>query len=452
MEVHSTSTSGGAALAERPETPHRPKGRNVRWSVIAVITVLTITNYLDRGNLSVAAPAIREDLGFSATQMGLILSAFVWPYAVMNLPGGWAIDKWGPRFIMTIAATLWSIAGALTGLARTIGVFLGLRVVLGITEAPLFPGAVKATGEWFPDHEKGRATSIYVAATQVGLAIAPPITTALMISFGWELMFVIIGLAGFLGVAAWALVYRKPEEHKRLSAEELAYIRDNQKADAVAAGSPHDEARERPDIGRQWLRLFRYPTIWAMVAGAFCLQYVFWFYITWLPSYLESAQGFSLGTAGLLASLPYIAGGVAVIIGGRFSDSLVQRGMRAMDARRRVIAGGALLTAVSLCLTAVSTGPAMAVTMLTVGMFCYSLSTASYWALASDVVETTRMVGSVGSIQNFGGFLGGAFAPIATGVIVDTMGGFTPALLISAALLMVTVVSYGFLVRKRLPL
>ncbi len=188
-----------------------------------------------------------------------------------------------------------------------------------------------------------------------------------------------------------------------------------------------------------------------MIIGGFCLQYVFWFYITWLPSYLESAQHFSLKAAGLLSVLPYIAGGIAVIIGGRFSDALVKRGMRAMDARRRTIAGGSLLTAIALAATAMSSGPAMAVTLLTVGMFTYSLTTASYWALATDVVQTSTMVGSVGSIQNFGGFLGGAFAPIATGIIVDRLGGFVPALIISAALLLVTVVMYGVLVRRRLP-
>ncbi|MBB4683505.1 MFS transporter [Amycolatopsis jiangsuensis] len=433
-------TVEGSATTERAAPP-RPRGRNVRWAVISALTVLTITSYLDRGNLSVAAPAIREDLGFSATQMGLVLSAFVWPYAIMNLPAGWAIDRFGPKVIMTVAAAVWSIAGAATGLARSVASFLGLRVLLGVAEAPLFPGALKATDQWFPDHEKARATSVYIAATQVGLAIAPPITTALLIAVDWELMFVLVGALGVLGVLCWWLAYEKPDRHRRVTREELAYIKENQRSAAAASSG----------VGKQWVRLFRYPTIWAMIIGGFCLQYVFWFYITWLPSYLESAQHFSISAAGLLSALPYVAGGVAVVIGGRFSDALVRRGMRAMDARRRTIAGGSLLTAFALGATALSTGPAMAVTLLTVGMFTYSLTTASYWALASDVAETSTMVGSIGSIQNFGGFLGGAFAPIATGVIVDRLGGFVPALVVAALLLLVSVVSYGFLVRKRLP-
>ncbi|WP_344864646.1 MFS transporter [Amycolatopsis ultiminotia] len=433
----------GRTAAQRAATPARPRGRNVRWAVISALTVLTITSYLDRGNLSVAAPVIREDLGFSATQMGLVLSAFVWPYAIMNLPAGWAIDRFGPKVIMTVAALLWSVAGAATGLARNVAAFLGLRVVLGIAEAPLFPGALKATDQWFPDHEKARATSVYIAATQVGLAIAPPITTALLIAVDWELMFVLVGALGLVGVLCWWLAYEKPGRHRRVSREELAYIEENQRSAAVAGSSA--------GVGRQWARLFRYPTIWAMIIGGFCLQYVFWFYITWLPSYLESAQHFSISAAGLLSAVPYLAGGIAVVLGGRFSDALVRRGMRPMDARRRTIAGGSLLTAFALGATALSANAAMAVTLLTVGMFTYSLTTASYWALASDVAETSTMVGSIGSIQNFGGFLGGAFAPIATGMIVDRLGGFVPALVVAAVLLLVSVVSYGFLVRRKLP-
>ncbi|MCQ6246381.1 MFS transporter [Streptomyces malaysiensis] len=438
--------------AEPAHPPARPKGKNLRWAVIGAITVLTITNYLDRGNLSVAAPLIADDLGFSNTETGLILSAFIWPYAIMNLPAGWAVDRWGPRLLMTLAAGLWSVAGALTGAARSVSVFLGLRVVLGVAEAPLFPGALKATSEWFPEHEKARATSIYIAATQVGLAIAPPITTALMIAFGWQLMFVIVGLLGFVGVIGWMAVYRRPEDHPRLSAEERIYIEKDRGERADRQEQRAGQPTVSGSAGGDWARLFRYPTIWAMMLGAFCLQYVFWFYITWLPGYLESAQHFSITTAGLVSALPYVAGGIAVIIGGRFSDMLVKRGMLAMHARRRTIAGGALLTGLALLGTAFSNGPVAAVTMLTLGMFAYSLTTASYWALAADVVSTDRLVGSVGSIQNFAGFLGGAFAPIATGMIVDRFGGFVPALIIAAALLVVTSVMYGGFVNRRLPL
>ena len=153
--------------------PARPKGKNLRWTIVGIITGLVIVNYLDRANISVAVPFIERDLGLSNTTMGVILSAFVWPYAVMNLPAGLAIDRFGSKILVAIAATAWSIVGALTGLARSVGALIGLRILLGVAEAPLFPAALKATSNWFPTHERARATSIYLAATQLGLVIAP---------------------------------------------------------------------------------------------------------------------------------------------------------------------------------------------------------------------------------------------------------------------------------------
>lgn len=191
-----TAPEGAADVkaASTDSSVARPRGRNLRWAIIAVICVLTVANYLDRGNLSVAAPVIMKDLGISPAMMGVVLSAFVWPYAVMNLPSGWLIDRLGARLVLIYSAGLWSIVAALTGGAATVGQFLALRVGLGVTEAPLFPAALRAANAWFPDREKAAAISVYIAATQVGLAIAPPISTALMVALGWRAMFVVIGL------------------------------------------------------------------------------------------------------------------------------------------------------------------------------------------------------------------------------------------------------------------
>jgi sugar phosphate permease len=438
--------TGSGATTAAADRHARPRGRNFRWVIIGVITVLAITNYLDRGNLSVAAPLIRKDLGLSATQMGVVLSAFVWPYAIMNLPTGWAIDRFGAKAMMALAAGAWSITAVLTGLARSVGTFIGLRAALGVSESPMFPAALKATDAWFPDREKAAATSVYISATQVGLAIAPPIATALMLAFGWPIMFLIMGVLGFVAFAGWLVLYRQPEDSRWVSADELAYIRAGQ----VARDEDVLVVREKP-TGREWASLFGHATTWVMVIGAFCLQYVFWFYITWLPSYLETAQHFTIKRAGLLAALPYIAGAVAVLLGGRISDRLIDRGMEPIRARKYTIAVGALLTAVALFATVFSRGQTIAVVLLTVGMFTYSLSSGPYWALATNVVSTPKLVASMGSIQNFGGFLGGACAPVVTGVIVDRFGGFPIALTVTALLVLVSAAMYGIVLRRRIP-
>ena len=431
-------------VADKAAVPSRPRGHNWRWGIIAVISVLTVANYLDRGNLSVAAPVIMKDLGISNTLMGVVLSAFVWPYAIMNLPSGWLVDRFGARLLLATAAGIWSVVAALTGLASSAGQFLGLRMILGISEAPLFPAALKATNAWFPAHEKAAAISTYIAATQVGLAIAPPIATVLMVSFGWPAMFLIIGLFGLLTAVGWAVLYREPQQHFGVSREELTYIRAGQAADKADAVAPLS--------GREWSGLFRHASIWFMIVGGFCLQYTFWFYISWLPTYLERVQHFTISRAGYLAALPFVAGAVGVLLGGRVSDWLVTRGVPSFLARRAVVATGAFLTALSMVATVFSPSPAAAVALLTLGMFTYSISSGCYWTLATDVVTTERAVASVGSIQNFGGFLGGAFAPIATGLIVDRFGGFDVAMLVAAGLALISATLYAFALRRRIPL
>jgi MFS family permease len=201
----------------------------------------------------------------------------------------------------------------------------------------------------------------------------------------------------------------------------------------------------------QWVKLFSHFPIWAMMIGNFALQYLFWFYISWLPTYLVKVQGFSLSKTGIYASLPFIAGTLGVLLGGRVSDILIKRGKSRLDGRRLTIALGALLTAVALLITAFSKSPGLAVTLLTVGMFTYSLCSAPIWTLATDVVETPKYIASVGSIQNFGGFLGGAFAPIITGILISTSGGFPLALVITGCLALVSAIMYGLVLRKNIP-
>lgn len=441
--IENVQRDAAATSREIPRHMARPK-QHLRWAIVSIIILLTITNYLDRGNLSVAAPQIMQDLGISHTLMGVILSAFVWPYAIMNLPTGWAVDRFGVKVLLALAAGLWSLVAVLTGFARSVGIFIGLRVALGVSEAPLFPGALKATDTWFPDREKAAATSAYIAATQVGLALAPPLSTLLMAAFGWPAMFIIMGLIGFVALVGWLVLYREPEKHPGLHKDELRYIREGQATAQQAADAPRVTVRE-------WGKLFKHASVWYMIIGGFCLQYVFWFYIGWLPTYLQQAQGFTLSRAGWLSALPYIAGGVAVLVGGRFSDRLVSKGVNPFHARRYTIAGAALLTAGAMFVTALINGPALAVVMLTLGMFTYSLSSGNYWTLAAEVVTTKKWVASVGSIQNFGGFLGGAFAPVVTGIVVDHFGGFVPALMLAGFMALISAGMYGLALRHRLP-
>lgn len=424
--------------------PVRPRAKNVRWIVVVILTVLSIINYLDRGNLSVAAPLIMKDLHMNPAAMGVILSSFVWPYAIMNLPSGWAVDRFGTRIMMSIAVGFWSVVAVATGFMRTMSSFIITRVLLGVGESAMFPAAIKATNAWFPPNEKGFATSIFIAGTQVGLAISAPISTALMLAFGWPAMFVIIGSIGFLVLLGWVILYKDPAKHKWLSKEEFQYIRS-----AVVTSAPMvDEQTQRKITLTQWFKLFGQLSTWAMVIGDFALQYSFWFYIAWLPTFLEKSEHFSISKTGFYASLPYIAGTVGVLLGGKISDWFIAKGMSRLNGRRYTISLGAVLTAVALLLTAFAHNSGLAVTLLTIGMFTYSLCSAPIWALATDVVESDDYVASIGSIQNFGGFLGGAFAPIVTGILVASFGGFTIALVVTAILALISAVMYALVLKR----
>jgi sugar phosphate permease len=347
----------------------RPRGKNYRFAIATILTLLAIVNYLDRGNLSIAAPLIMKDLHMNPATMGVILSSFVWPYAIMNLPTGWAVDRFGTKLMMTVAVGLWSIVSIFTGFMRTVGSFITARVLLGIFESPMFPAAIKASNEWFPKNEKGFAISTFIAGTQVGLAISPILSTALMLAFGWPAMFVIIGAIGFVVIFGWIFLYNTPERIKWLSTEELQYIRTGQKNDA----SEITNNDEKVTWG-QWIKLFGHQPTWAMIIGGFSLQYLFWFYISWLPTFLEKTQHFSVAKTGIVASLPFIAGTLGVLIGGKISDKLIENGKSRLDGRRYIIALGAILTAIELIGTAYSHSTALTVTLLTLGMFTYSLS------------------------------------------------------------------------------
>ncbi len=425
----------------------RPRAKNVRWVIVAVLTLLSIVNYLDRGNLSVSAPLIMKDLHMNSAEMGVILSSFVWPYAIMNLPSGWAVDRFGTKVMMSIAVGFWSIVSVATGFMRTMTSFIIARVLLGVGESAMFPAAIKATNAWFPEHERGFATSIFIAGTQVGLAISAPLSTALMLAFGWPAMFVIIGSIGFLVLIGWGILYKEPHRHKWLSQEELQYIR-SAALNSVKSESKQAEAKV---TWAQWIQLFKYLPTWAMIIGDFALQYLFWFYIAWLPTYLEKSQHFSISKTGFYASLPFIAGTLGVLLGGKISDWLIARGMSRLNGRRYTIALGALLTAVALLITAFVHNPGLAVTLLTLGMFTYSLCSAPIWTLAMDVVESSTFIASIGSIQNFGGFLGGALAPIVTGVLAASFGGFTIALVVTGILALISAIMYGTVLKRTIP-
>jgi MFS family permease len=415
--------------------------------VVVLLSTLLVTNFIDRMNFTVAGPLIIRDLGLTQSQFGILLAVFQGSYAVMNLPAGPLLDRVGTRRTLGTAAVLWSCFAAMTGLGRSFAALLLLRTGLGIADAPMYPAMVKAINAWFPDRERGTAISICQACFYVASGLSAPLIALLMLQTGWRAMFAIVGVLGLLPVIAWWAIYREPAEDRHLGRAELAYIVAGQ-ANRNQANRNDDDAASSSGFGG-WAGLFALPGVWTMVAAGFFLQFAMGFYL-WVPVYLQQARGVTIMQAGLLTALPYIGGAIGELIGGQISDRLIRRGMDPFLARRATIAGGALLTAGAMATMPLAATLPAAVGLLTLGMFAGGIGNGAFHIMPTVLSTSPRLVGSLSSIQNFGGLAALAVAPLTAGFVVEATGGYTPVFLVSAGCSVLAALLYIFVMRRRL--
>lgn len=422
------------ASAEIGTAPDRPvKNVRIRWYLIALLVIGGIINYMDRNNLNIANTTIAKEFGLNALQMGLLLSAFSWPYAIANLPAGYLVDRFGPKKMFAWAAGLWSIVSMLSSMANSFGFLYAARVALGISESPFFTSGLKVADKWFNKTERALPVSIVNTGSQIANAIAPPLLTFLMLTMSWRGMFLVIGALGIVIALVWLRVYRDPTLKEQF----------------IIKGEEFEEQLQPKEKQAGWGELLTKKNTWFMVIGAFGIFYTVWVYLTWLPSYLQTARGFSLSQVGWLAGLPFLCGILGVLAGGIFSGKAIARGVPVVRARKIPIVGGALLAAAAVLPVAYVENTALAIVLLSLGYFAAQVPIGVLWTLASDIAEPNQ-VASLGAIQNFGGFLGAAVAPIVTGLILDSTGGnYTTVFLIGGLLLIVGAVSYGFFVKDR---
>jgi MFS family permease len=413
-------------------TKAEKKSVRIRWFLVGFLVLGGVVNYLDRSTLSVANTTIAQEFGLDAFQMGLLLSAFSWPYAIANLPAGFLVDKFGKK-MFAFAAGAWSLVSMVTAAANSFGFLYAARVALGIAESPFFTSALKVNERWFNKSERALPVSLVNTGSQIANAIAPPLLTFLLLTMSWRGMFIIVGAFGIVIALVWLRIYRDP------TLKEQSMIK------GAAA-----EARVVATVEQvAWGQLFKHRNTWFMVLGAFGIFYTVWVYLTWLPSYLQTARGFSLADSGWLASLPFLCGIVGVVFGGWLSSRLVQRGVGTVRARKIPIVGGALLAAASVLPVAYVDNTALAVALLSIGYFASQVPIGCLWTLASDIAPSNQ-VASLGAIQNFGGFMGAAVAPVVTGAILTaTDGNYTLVFLIGGVLLLVGALSYGLFVKER---
>src|SRR6201996_6165579 len=410
-----------------------PRVKTIQRVALAMLVVAGVINYIDRATLAVANPLIREELGLSIADMGYLLSAFLWAYAFSQLPTGAMVDKLGPRLLLTMGLSLWSFAQLLGGLVQSFGQFFGARVLLGVGEAPQFPTGARVVRDWFNQRDRGLATGVFNCASSLGTAIAVPLLTYLMLSFGWRVMFVIMGVDGLIVAALWFALYRNPGE-LALTAEENAYR---------TQGDPPGQRTKVTFL--EWKQLFRFRTTWGMIFGYFGCIYLTWIYTAWLPGYLEIERHMSVKFTGFAAAIPFAFGVVGGVLGGHLSDILVRRGVAPVKSRRYPATIALCGTAICTLAAAFVTSNALAIAFISASLFLLYVTSTCAWALSS-VAAPTHCTASIGSMQNFGGYLGGALAPTVTGLIVQHTGSFVPALVVGALVGLASAASYFFIV------
>jgi ACS family D-galactonate transporter-like MFS transporter len=394
----------------------------IRRIVLAVLCLMYFIAYIDRVNISVAGPAMRKGLGLTPTELGLIFSAFAYPYAAMQILGGWAADRYGPRLVLAVLSVLWAAATIFTGLAWSVASLVIFRILVGAGEGGAFPTATRAFTCWLPVRERGFAQGITHSFARLGGAVTPPIVLAIVAGYGWREAFFVLGAASLLWTAIWLVSFRDtPDEHPWITSDEL---------DAIRSGGGFRRAARGSTPWRQILS-----RMWLVTVVDFCYGWSLWLFLTWLPSYLADARGFKVDEMAVMTMLPLLAGVVGDTLGGVISDAIFRRTGNLRMARRAPLVVG-LAGAFTFLVPAILTGSAIgAVSLLAAAFFFLELTNAVLWTLPIDIAG--EYAGTAGGIMNTGFGVAGMISPLVFGMLIDRTGRYELPLSISAGLLLV---------------
>jgi len=400
-----------------------------RYLVYGGMFVLMLVSYVDRINLSVAAKPIANAYGLSTIAVGYLLSAYLWTYLVCLIPLGFAVDRWGARKVTAGSMAIWSIGGALTGVAGGFTSMLGSRMVLGVGEAAGYPAGGRVIREWAPRSERGMAAAWLNGGAYAGPAIGALVVSWIVTEFGWQQSFLLTGAVGLVIAILWYALYRSPERANWLGgAERDLILRERDEAPAK------DTQREKAWASLRIL--LRSKTMWGLLLTQGCAGYTLYLFMSWLPTYLASSRGLDVLKSGAFTAVPYA---VAVVLGlalGRASDAFLRRSHLASGGRRTIIAVCTLLSAVILVTPFVTT-TWLLLALFSISLTCVSTAMAMNIALTNDLLRDGARSGVAVSVLIFGGNTFGLLAPIITGYAVAATGSFSTAFGIAGVLLLV---------------
>ncbi|MFT4021573.1 MAG: MFS transporter [Acinetobacter sp.] len=417
----------------------RPTKR--RWFILLLLLFATTINYIDRVNISIAAPFLSKDLGLDKVEMGLIFSAFAWTYAVALVPAGYIADRFGARFTYGIALISWSIATILQGLAGTFIALFALRLIIGVLETPAFPSNTRAVAAWFPAQERGTASSVYICGQYIGTALFTGSLIWLATHYSWHMIFYVTGGIGILFGFIWIHLYRSPMDCKKVNQAEFDYIR--QGGALVEAGK-----QDGPAMKFQWQdirELFRHRQIWAICVGKFTNTSMLYFFLTWFPTYLMEERQITNLKVGLFAIMPFIGATIGVLLGGTIADLLIRKGFSISFSRKLpMIAGSAM--GMSIIFVNFTDSNIICIAILTAAFFAQGMA-ATTWATVAEIAPQ-KLIGLTGSITSFAANMGGVVCPLIIGIILKYTHSFSAAFWFIGALALIGTISYSFFLGK----
>ncbi|GAC1303723.1 MAG: MFS transporter [Vulcanimicrobiaceae bacterium] len=397
--------------------------------------MLYLISYLDRTTISVAAPKIIAEFHFSKGQMGAIFSAFATTYALLQIVGGTLGDRFGPRRVLSLLMTWWSIFTVATAFATSFTSLLIVRALFGLGEAGGFPVATQALSTWYPPHARGWLQGLTHACARLGAAFAPPVIVWLTLSLGgWRPPFIILGSIGVLWSAVFFLYYRdRPTEKRGVNALELAHIN---------SGMPPLSPNVKHTV--PWRRILRNPNVWLLVFTDFCYGYNLWIYLTWLPTYLMQARHFTFKELGIVGALPLLGGVAGDLLGGKATDEIFRRTGNLNLARRSTVIV-AFVGALAFTIPSVYVDNSITAVLLQTGAFFFlEVAVSGLWSVSMDL-GGRLYCGTVSGMMNTGFGVAGVISPVLFGVMVDRLGSWIPSFMVGVGLLVVGVFAMALL-------
>lgn len=397
-----------------------------RWAIIALLCAGIMIAYFDRVNLSVVMvlPEFKQHYQLTDTDRGALNSAFFWSYAALQIPAGWFVDRYGVKFPFAAALGLWSLVSAGTALSASMRQLFTLRLLLGVCESVVTPAGMRWIRFHCAENQRGLAVGLYMAAAKFGPAIGVQIATWLMIAYGWRNMFVILGLGCLVWLGPWLLL-----------------VRDDDRAIEKARGA----GAAAPSV--PFARVIASPVIWGTIIGTFCYQYFVYYCMTWMPTYFVEERHLSVDSMGWYTMFSFSGMAVVAILAGWAADRLIDRGFDAVKVRKGFTIAGFLVASTEL-IGAVSDSNAVTLFFAIFSLSGLGLMTANYWALTQTLIPGAA-VGRIVGVQNCAANLPGIVAPLLTGWLKETTGGFQAPMQAIWVFLILGVASYVFLVRPK---